>query len=152
MEKQRKLEEIVSQRQLVRPNTKKWHVALLFSLAALLLVCAGLLSFLLQISAISRILLFLLLLFTIFELYVRFCLLQLVKCYQRCAKEETRRRCMRVPSCSEYAALCLKMVFPLVVALIKIRIRLYKTCKGEDYKLDFPFKKMNDEFEKKYLS
>ena len=152
MEKQRKLEEIVSQRQLVRPNTKKWHVALLFSLAALLLVCAGILSFLLQISAISRILLFLLLLFTIFELYVRFCLLQLVKCYQRCAKEETRRRCMCVPSCSEYAALCLKMVFPLVVALIKIRIRLYKTCKGEDYKLDFPFKKMNDEFEKKYLS
>jgi len=59
---------------------------------------------------------------------------------------------MCVPSCSEYAIICLEKIFPLTVALLKIRKRLYKTCKGEDYKLDFPFKKMNAEFEKKYLN
>ncbi len=151
-EKQRKLEQFVCQRQLKRPNTKKWHVILLFSAIPLLLLCAVLFSFAWQTFTVYRILVFLILLLFISELYVRFCLVQTVKCYQHYAKEETRRRCMCVPSCSEYAILCLERIFPLAVALIKIRIRLYKTCKGEDYKLDFPFKKMNTKFEKKYLS
>lgn len=150
--RQRKLEQFVCQRQLTRPNTRKWHVILLFSTVPLLLLCAVLSSFVWQTSTAYSILVFLLLILFIFELYVRFCLIQTVKCYQHYAKEETRRRCMCVPSCSEYAILCLERIFPLTIALIKIRIRLYKTCKGEDYKLDFPFEKMNFEFEKKYLS
>ncbi len=151
--KQRKLEQFICRRQFKRPDTKKWHVILLFSTIPLLLLCAILFSFVWQkTSTVHSILVFLLLLLFIFELYVRFCLVQTVKCYQHYAKEETRQRCMCVPSCSEYAILCLEKIFPLVIALIKIRIRLYKTCKGEDYKLDFPFKKMNFEFEKKYLS
>ena len=93
-----------------------------------------------------------LLLLFIFELYIRFCLLQTVKCYQHYAKEETRRRCMCIPSCSEYAIICLEKIFPLAIALMKIRIRLYKTCRGEDYKLDFPLKNLNFEFEKKHLN
>ena len=149
--KQRKLEEIVSHRQLKRPNKKKWQVILLFSIAPLLLG-ASLFSLLLPTTAIFKILVFILLFLFTFEIYIRFCLLQTVKCYQHYAKEETRRRCMCIPSCSEYAIICLEKIFPLTVALIKIRIRLYKTCKGEDYKLDFPFKKMNSAFEKKHLN
>ena len=35
----------------------------------------------------------------------------------------------------------------MIWALMKIRKRLYKTCK-EEYKLDFPSKRMNARFEK----
>lgn len=150
--KQRKLEEIVSRRQLKRPNTKKWQVTLLFSIVPVLFLGEILFSFLLPTTTIFKIFVFILFILFTFELYVRFCLLQTVQCYQHYAKEETRRRCMCVPSCSEYAIICLEKIFPLIVALIKIRIRLYKTCKGEDYKLDFPLKKMNSEFEKEYLN
>lgn len=150
--KQKKLEEIVSQRQLKRPNTKKWQVALLFSIVPLLFCGEILLAFFLPITAVLKIFFFVLLILFTFELYIRFCLLQTVKCYQHYAKEETRRRCMCVPSCSEYAIICFKKTWPLIIVLIKIRTRLYKTCKGEDYKLDFPNKKMNSEFEKKYLN
>lgn len=150
--KQRKLEEIVSQRQLKRPNTKKWQVILLSSIVPLLFLGEIIFSFLLPTTSIFKIFVFILLFLFTIELYVRFCLLQTVQCYQHYAKEETRRRCMCVPSCSEYAIICLEKIFPLIVALIKIRIRLYKTCKGEDYKLDFPLKKMNCAFEKKYLN
>ena len=150
--KQRKLEQFICQRKLERPSNKKYHVVILFSAALLLIVCAIVFSLLLPISVIYKILVSVTLLLVVFELYIRFCLIQTVKCYQRYAKAETRKRCMCVPSCSEYAILCLGRVFPLMIALIKIRKRLYKTCKGEDYKLDFPFEKMNVVFEKKYLS
>jgi len=150
--KQKKLEEFVSKRQLKRPNTNKWQVIVLFSFALPLFLGALVFSFLLITAEVFRIILFIFLSLLIFELYIRFCLIQTVKCYQHYAKEETRRRCMCVPSCSEYAIICLEKIFPLTVALLKIRKRLYKTCKGEDYKLDFPFKKMNAEFEKKYLN
>ena len=150
--KQRTLEQFICQRKLERPSNKKYHVVILFSAALLLIVCAIVFSLLLPISEIYKILVSVTLLLVVFELYIRFCLIQTVKCYQRYAKAETRKRCMCVPSCSEYAILCLGRVFPLMIALIKIRKRLYKTCKGEDYKLDFPFEKMNVVFEKKYLS
>ena len=150
--RQRRIEEFVSQRELVRPNTKKWQIAILYAFVPFWICGACLFSFLLNTDLVYKVLIFVLLLVVLFESYIRFCFVQTVKCYQHYAKEKTRRRCMCVPSCSEYAIICLKRVFPLTVALIKIRIRLYKTCKGEDYKLDFPFKRMNTEFEKKYLS
>ena len=148
--KQRKLEQFVCKRTLERPNTKKWHVIVWFSAVPFLLFCAVLIS--LQFTALNRYLVLMLLILSTWELYIRFCLIQSVKCYQHYAKEETRRRCTCVPSCSEYAVLCLKSPFPLAIALIKIRIRLYKTCNGEDYKLDFPFEKMNRVFERDHLN
>ena len=149
--KQKKLEQFVCQRQLKRPDTKKWHVIILFFFVPLLIFCSFLPFLLLSAGAMQKVLICGLSLLSVFEFYIRFCLIQTVKCYQHYARDETRRRCMCVPSCSEYAIICLARIFPLTVALIKIRIRLYKTCKGEDYKLDFPFKKMNADFEKKYL-
>ena len=150
--KQRRLEQFVCQRELNRPSTKKHQVVILFSISLLLILCAIVFSLSLSITGIYKFLVFIVLLIFIFEIYIRFCLIQTIKCYQHYAKEKTRKRCMCVPSCSEYAIICLEKIFPLVIALIKIRTRLYKTCKGEDYKLDFPFKKMNVEFEKKYFS
>jgi len=60
-----------------------------------------------------------------------------VKCYQHYASEGRRRRCLCKPTCSEYAILCFKK-YIFVYALIKIHKRLFKTCKGEDYKIDWP--------------
>ncbi len=150
--KQKKLEEIINNKQLIRPNVKKWQVILLLSALPLLLFGEILFAFILPTEAIFNIFVFVLLLVVTFELYIRLCLLQAVRCYQHYASEETRRKCMCVPSCSEYAIICLRKIFPLILALSRIRIRLYKTCKGEDYKLDFPLKKMNLEFEKKHLN
>lgn len=76
-------------------------------------------------------------LFVIFEFYGRFLGIKIVECYQHYATEETRRRCLCVPSCSEYAILCFKK-FGLIKALLKIRKRLYVTCQGPDYKIDWP--------------
>ena len=104
-------------------------------------------SIVLEWSIPYKILFLLICIFFIVELYLRFCLLLVVKCYQNLAKTKTRRRCKCIPSCSEYAVICIKRVFPLLLALLKIRKRLYHTCNGEEYKIDFPFRKMGEEFE-----
>lgn len=149
--KQKKLESIVNSRTLKRPSTKKWYVIFLFSLVPLLLSLELILSLLVCSTAIFRTFVFVAMMIITSELYIRFCFLQTVYCYQHYASEKTRRRCLCVPSCSEYAIICLKRIFPLPAALLKIQIRLYKTCQGDDYKLDFPIRKMNSRFEQKYF-
>jgi len=148
--RQKALEKIVNKRELKRPKTKKWQVVLLLSFVPVMIPGAVLLSVFLKISLFMKITLSLLSILFIIEIYLRFCLIQVVKCYQHYAKDETRRRCLCIPSCSEYAALSLKRIFPLTLALLKIRKRLYVTCDGEEYKVDFPCKKMNAEFEKDF--
>lgn len=71
------------------------------------------------------------------EFSLRFIGIKTVECYQHYAKEITRRKCLCVPSCSEYAILCLKK-YELIHALLKIRKRLFVTCKGFEYKIDNP--------------
>jgi len=71
------------------------------------------------------------------ETYLRFYGVKLIECYQHYAKTETRRRCRCVPSCSEYAILCLKR-YELIKALIKIGKRLFGTCKGSEFIIDMP--------------
>lgn len=71
------------------------------------------------------------------ETLLKFIGIKIVECYQHYAKEETRRKCLCVPSCSEYAILCLKK-YELIYALLKIRKRLFVTCKGYDYIIDYP--------------
>jgi len=62
---------------------------------------------------------------------------KLVLCYQRYASERTRRKCLCMPTCSEYALAVLNK-YCVFKALRMIRIRLFKTCRGGDYKKDFP--------------
>ena len=70
-------------------------------------------------------------------LLIKTFLIKLIECYQHYASEERRRRCLCMPTCSEYALIALRQ-YPLLVALKKIRIRLYRTCQGSWYKIDFP--------------
>ena len=60
-----------------------------------------------------------------------------IECYQHYAKEETRRKCVCIPSCSEYSIAVLKK-YNIFKALNKIRIRLFKTCGGYGYVHDEP--------------
>ncbi len=73
---------------------------------------------------------------TVFR-FAKLILIKAVECYQHYAKEETRRRCLCMPTCSEYAIAALKK-YPLPVALRKIRNRLFVTCNGAIYQKDFP--------------
>ncbi len=68
---------------------------------------------------------------------LRFLGIVFVKCYQHHAPEEMRRRCLCKPTCSEYAIICFKK-YIFVYALFKICRRLFKICKGMDYKIDLP--------------
>ena len=69
-------------------------------------------------------------------LLLRLLLIKIVRCYQHYAKEELRRFCMCMPSCSEYAVAVLKK-YPLVIAIFKIIYRLTVTCDGW-MKIDLP--------------
>ncbi len=145
--RQKKLEQIVTSRVLVRPKTKKWQVTACFVILPFLLF--GEIYFLTQLSVeiYLKIIFCVLSVFFILEAYLRFCLIMAVKCYQARAKDKTRKTCKCIPSCSEYAIICFKRIFPLTLALLKIRKRLYVTCNGEEYKVDFPTRKMGEKFE-----
>ena len=147
--KQKKLEAFVNARQLVRPNVKKWQIVLSYTILPFLIFAAIYFPIASNLHIAAKIILPILLNIAIFECYFRFCLILIIKYYQKTAKEETRRRCKCVPSCSEYSILTLKLIFPLILAMIKIRKRLFVTCNGDGYKIDFPIKKMGEEFEKK---
>lgn len=134
---QKQIEEYQIKRILSIPKTNKmmllgWIVLLL----ALVVLCIVLGALLLN-KICLRIAIITVLLVVVFESYGRFLGIKAVECYQHYASKETRRRCLCVPSCSEYAILCLKK-YGLIRALYKIRKRLYVTCKGSDYVIDWP--------------
>lgn len=145
----KKIEEYTATRPLNRPNVKKWQVVVAFAAIPAVIFVAVLPLLLLAVTW-QAILISALALLAAIEGYVRVCMLLLVKCYQRYAKVETRRRCKCVPSCSQYAVLSLKKIFPLAVAILKIRKRLFSTCDGREYRIDFPTKKTGEEFEKHF--
>lgn len=139
--KQKTLEARVNSRVLVRPNVKKWTVILLY-ISFIILLLIGIVSiFLGKMELLIKIILVVCYITIIIEFYLRWIFIMTVKCYQHYAKEETRRRCKCIPSCSEYAILSLKQISPLILALLKIRKRLFKTCDEAEYKVDFPRKK-----------
>ena len=146
-ERQKKLERIVNSRVLTRPNVKKWQVATCFAILPFLLFAFLFFTLITKFSTEAKILLIVLEVVFVVEVYLRVCFLLLVKYYQKTAKEETRRRCLCIPSCSEYALISLKRLFPLILALLKIRKRLYVTCDGKEFKIDFPTRKMGEKYE-----
>lgn len=135
---QKRLERYQKERVLSRPKTTKFTVAL-FVIILLVLV----LSFVIMLFAIStlnmwgNILISMLYIICLMETYGRLLVIKIVECYQHYAPEERRRECKCIPSCSEYAILCLKK-YELIYSLIKIRTRLFVTCKGFDYIIDNP--------------
>lgn len=57
--------------------------------------------------------------------------------YQHYAPEDVRRRCLFKPTCSEYAILAIQK-YGVIIGGIKAYIRLFKKCRGNIYRIDFP--------------
>lgn len=135
--KQKEIEQIVLNRKLIRPKINYFLVAIYVFIFALICALIGVSIFFIPISFNYKIIIYIVAYLLFLEFYLRFLLIQFVKCYQHYAKEETRRRCLCVPSCSEYAIIALKK-YELIHALLLIHHRLVKVCLGEEYIIDYP--------------
>lgn len=144
---QKKLERIVITRKLQRPNIKKWQVATLFAILPFLLFSAVFSGVKLSDNLFAELAYSLVGALIVSETYLRICFISLVRYYQSKAKETTRRRCKCIPSCSDYSILTLKTIFSFIFAIFKIKKRLFHTCGGSAYKIDFPTKRRSKKFE-----
>lgn len=136
-EEQKRLFEYQNSRVLVRPKTRIidviiWCLVYLFIIAICVLANIKISAELYYEIPISLIIYWL-----ISEFSLKFIGVKIVQCYQHYAKEETRRRCLCIPSCSEYSIICFKK-FEFIRACIKIKRRLTVTCKGKVYRIDPP--------------
>ena len=66
-----------------------------------------------------------------------------IQLYQHYAPEEIRRRCLFMPTCSEYAIMAVRK-YGGVIGLYKSYYRLMYLCKGNIYKINYPWDKPND--------
>ena len=67
----------------------------------------------------------------------KFFLIEMVKLYQRYATEDVRRRCLFKPTCSEYSVISLQK-YGVIIGLYKTYIRVFKKCRGNIYRIDYP--------------
>lgn len=72
-----------------------------------------------------------------FVVCLRSALIGLIRLYQRYAPEDVRRRCLFMPTCSEYAIIALQK-HGVVIGLVMILDRLWYRCRGSIYRIDFP--------------
>lgn len=136
-EEQLRLFRYQAARTLPRPKTKKADVAIAISIFILLIAVCIVLNCIVEAPLLYEIFVSILVYALLTEFSLRYIGIKLVECYQHYANEETRRKCLCIPSCSEYAILCLKK-FELIYALIRIRKRLFVTCRGNKYIIDYP--------------
>ncbi len=60
-----------------------------------------------------------------------------IRLYQRYAPEETRRKCLFKPTCSEYAILAIQK-YGVIRGGMKAYDRLFHRCRGRIYRIDEP--------------
>ena len=136
-QEQIRLEAYVKERTLKRPETKIISV-MLWVLAYLVVSFITTMTVINIFEIINYRWLIYLISYIIFAfLFLKKICIKSIECYQHYAKEETRRKCVCIPSCSEYSIAVLKK-YNVFKALHKIRIRLFKTCGGYGYVHDEP--------------
>ena len=131
------IRQIVNTRVLPRPSTNYFHIVLYSLLLLVLLGAIWTIFIFLPISIVFRVVICVLLTLVLLEFYLRFFFIKIVECYQHYAKEETRRKCICIPSCSEYTIDNLRK-YELIYALIHIKKRLFTTCRGDNCLIDLP--------------
>ena len=72
-----------------------------------------------------------------FIIVLRRALIGAIRLYQRYAPEDVRRRCLFLPTCSEYGILALQK-YGLVIGLWKLYDRLVVRCRGNVYRINYP--------------
>ena len=131
------------ERELVRPKTDvrcaiKW--LLCFEIGVIVLssiIAAMLYLFGISLQFTTFILIFYAVSAALFLILLKKILILAIKLYQHYAPEEVRRRCVLMPTCSEYAILALKK-YGVIIGLYKTYVRLTKRCKGSTYSIDYP--------------
>lgn len=136
-EEQLRLFRYQSTRKLLRPNTRIIDVIFLSIIYVAIIAIFITLNVLIVIPLLYEIIASILVYFIVIEFLLRSIAIKIVECYQHYASDKKRRRCLCVPSCSEYAIICLKK-YEFVFALLKIKKRLFVTCKGVEYIIDKP--------------
>jgi len=68
---------------------------------------------------------------------LKFVLIGFIRLYQHYAPDEIRRRCLFMPTCSEYTIIAVRK-YGVVTGLYKSYIRLFYRCKGNIYMIDYP--------------
>ena len=125
--------------ELTRPRTNmKTFVAWVLFIEAISIICSYMLYKLFHWFSISfpfNVLYFLLSAVFFLVFLKKICVL-FVQLYQHYASEKTRRKCVMMPSCSEYALLALEK-YNVFKGLYKTYIRMTTKCKG-NYKIDYP--------------
>jgi len=69
-----------------------------------------------------------------------------IKLYQHYAPEEIRRRCLFKPTCSEYAIMAIRK-YGGIIGFCKSYYRLMYLCRGNIYKIQYPWDKKLKEIE-----
>ena len=143
----------VNKRQLVRPNTNIKTVLifiLLFVLATsiftwlvyYIILTIGVISYFpsnIQSFFDTNPILSIIIVCVFVELVLcfKYAIIGAIKLYQHYAPEEIRRRCLFMPTCSEYAILATRK-YGGVIGLCKTYFRLIYRCKGNIYQIDYP--------------
>jgi|GEM_PF-810773 len=68
---------------------------------------------------------------------IKHLLISMIMLYQHYAPEEIRRRCLFMPTCSEYAIMAIKK-YGVIRGLYKSYFRLFYRCRGNIYQIDYP--------------
>ena len=67
----------------------------------------------------------------------KYVIIGMIKLYQHYAPEEIRRRCLFMPTCSEYTVMAIHK-YGTVIGLCKSYFRLFYRCRGNIYMIDYP--------------
>lgn len=76
-------------------------------------------------------------LFAVFLAFLKRFIIELIRIYQHYAPDEVRRRCLFMPTCSEYSIIALEK-YGVIFGLYKAYIRIFKKCRGNIYREDNP--------------
>ena len=146
----------VNFRELVRPKTnfKKalicvlffvlvtslitWFIHIVFSTVGIFAyIPKNMLVFYEEHFFLSIIVLYVIVFFINLFFCLKYAVIGVIKLYQHYAPDEIRRRCLFMPTCSEYAIIAIRK-YGITIGLYKSYFRLFFRCKGNIYMIDFP--------------
>jgi putative component of membrane protein insertase Oxa1/YidC/SpoIIIJ protein YidD len=146
----------VNERQLVRPNTniKTALISILLFLLATgvftwivyyVFMTVGIVAYLpsnvQNFCVVHPVLSIVILCATVILVELLFCfkyaVIGAIKLYQHYAPEEIRRRCLFMPTCSEYAIMAIRK-YGSIIGLCKSYYRLVYLCSGSIYRIHYP--------------
>jgi len=126
----------VLRREISRPETNILK-AMLFILSLLALCAFITLTTSFFYNEIPLRVAFIIILFLLILFFSKRIIVGIVELYQHYAPELLRRKCICMPTCSEYMISAVEK-YGVIKGLFKGLYRVRKTCKGLQYKIDYP--------------